>query len=325
MLSDEIEKYVKEWVKEKKGEFDYIKAVETLQEDVKHLVGLGINDTIHFDFGIQDIVIRLEYIDTIQGKINKDDINLILELVNTYHYYLNINQEFSKQNNDIENIEKLNEIIKLFDDDFIDFLDKYLYLDKTLTLSSNFLKITKGHKGVIKYYLSSDFILSLRRLQRYFKNKKAKNETSIRSKDTIGIRYLKPKIAYTKELSQRLILKSLLFELLLCSSYRLKSSFTKKTSLYIIDFFFNKEWEARFKHKELETLAEPSLLSSKKAEQSLNKETIECIQTYKLGIYDEIKKYYHSDIPKHIKALMELNKIKSLLEKRFKPLLTSNY
>jgi len=182
----------------------------------------------------------------------------------------------------------------------------------------------------MKYYLKSDFIYSLKDLQRYLKNKKGKNEISIKSKDIIGSRILKPKIAYTKELSKRIILKSLLFELLLCSSYRLKSSFTKKTSLYIIDFFFNKEWEARFKHKELETLAEPSLLLSKKTEQSLSKETIECIQTHKLGIYDEIEKYYHSDmpikdIPKHIQALMELNKIKSLLEKKFQPLLTLNY
>jgi len=293
MSSDEIKKHVKEWVRTKQSiEFDYTRVIKTIQK-FKHFEGFRVNDAIHFDFTLEDIVFSLE---NIQDAIIQD-INLILDLVNEYHYYLNMSKEFSKQKDDeVVNIKKLDKIIKLFDDDFIDFLDKHLHLDKTL-ISSKALKISDNYQGVIKYYLQSDFIYSLKDLQKYFKRMKKKNELSIKSKDIVGSRILKPKIAYRKEFSEQYILKCLHFKLL-------QQGFSKEISLSIIESFFITK------------------LYSSKPEHSFDIEVIEYIQTHKNTLFKDVHAYFKSDIPtedipNHIQEIEGLFNASALLFQMF--------
>ena len=290
MTSVEIEKYVKKWIKTKQSiEFNYTEVLETIQK-FKCFEKFRVDDAIHFDFLIKDIF------HNIQDKINQEDINFILDLVNEHHYYLNMNKEFRKQKGDeVINIKKLNKIIELFDDDFVGFLDKYIHLDNITPSKS--LRITDGHRNVMKYYLKSDFIYSLKDLQKYFKNLKAKNELSIKSKDIIGSKILKPKIAYRKEFSEQFILRCLHFELL-------KQDFSKEISLSIIELFFTTK------------------LYSSKTEHSFSSEIIEYIQTHKNTLFKDVDAYFKSDtptkdIPNHIQEIKGLFNSSTLLFQMF--------
>lgn len=97
-----------------------------------------------------------------------------MELINEYTYYLEMNKIL--KSNDDENIKKLKQLHKILDDDFLDFLDRYLDLDKTIISSSESLKIETNYQDVIKYYLQYDFKFAINELCNFFNKHKIRSD-----------------------------------------------------------------------------------------------------------------------------------------------------
>lgn len=251
---------IKEWTASKSTkDFNYDDALSTLIKE-KIIKNQDISKSIHFDFSINEIIDKFDAIE----ELNQDYTKEILELVNTYSYYLNINTKL--QNYDDVNIEKLNQLNNILDNDFVDFLDRYLHLDKTILSSKDSLKIKNNYKGAIKYYLMCDFKFSINSLVNFFKsNTKATNSLKVTDKELTNSTILKPKTkAYLKPLSQRAILKCLYFDLLYCFD-----EITKEQAIDIIQNFFIAFFEDEVKrHEAIKKLQKLKIQNGKEINQN---------------------------------------------------------
>ena len=166
-----------------------------------------------------------------QIHIEENNITDLLDLVNKYSYYLKRNDTREESPKLQENKKKLNKLIELLDDDFMNYLHEYIDFDKTLTISKDFIEIKK-YDG-IRGYLNDDFRWALRALKEFNdSNQIAVNELSITQRKKCL--FLRPDTtAYKQKLSKRAILKGLHFELLLYTKI------TKQQSIDIIHYFFN--------------------------------------------------------------------------------------
>ena len=120
---------IREWTNSKNtNDFNYNEALKTLRKD-KSIVNQSIEDYIHFDFTFNEIKEKFEVIE----NINQENIYNILEHINKYTYYLKMNRILKFE--DDKNTKKLKQLNKILDNEFINFLDKYLYLDRTILSS----------------------------------------------------------------------------------------------------------------------------------------------------------------------------------------------
>lgn len=302
---------IKEWTDSKSGiEYNYNEALEiliknkniyTYNETLKTLIkkddedkedeevsiaNQPIEDYLHFDFSKEDIEKNFEAI----GNINKDYIYVILELINQYSYYLEMNDILKSQ--DDKNIKKLKQLNKLLDDDFLDFLDRYLDLDKTILSSSESLKIETHHQNVVKHYLQYDFKFAINELYNFLnKHTIQKNSIDIKDENIVNSLLVKPKTkGYLKPIGKRGILKCLYFDLL--SNFK---DISKEQSIDIIKEFFD-------------------IVLEDKKEHTLKAETIKYI---KEGNFENTT----SKIVK--KEITEIFNIKKYIEDNFIPLYTT--
>ena len=78
---------IRNWTSLKKKEFNYDEALKTLIKD-KSIVNQSIKDNLHFIFSDEEIEEKFEAVE----NINQEYINNILELINKYTYYLEMNK-----------------------------------------------------------------------------------------------------------------------------------------------------------------------------------------------------------------------------------------
>lgn len=214
-------------------------------------------------------------------EVEDNIIATLLDLVNKYFYYLkrNTTRALPKLQ---ENKKKLNNLIKLLDNDFMNYLHEYIDFDETLAISKDSIKIIKS--GSIKGYLDDDFRCALQRLKEFNdSNQTAKNALSITQRTKCL--FLKPDTtAYKQELSKKAILKGLHFELL----YYFKS--TKQQSIDIISYFFDE------------------ILQEKKVEHTFSKKLIDLLCNHtKEELMDEYNKHQCDErCPKHIQEITNI-------------------
>lgn len=290
---------IAEWTASKNtNDFNYSEALKTLINE-RTIINQSIDEYLHFDFSNQAILEKFEVV----TNINKENISRALDLINTYTYYLEMNEHLKVyEDKNIKRLKKFNDIL---DDEFIDFLDRYLYLDKTILLSANSLKVVDNYEDGIAYYLKKDFKLAIEKLNTFFqRNKIAKNEHSIKESNYLIPVCLKPKTrAYLKPLSKRAILKCLYFDLL----YNFKG-ITKDDALDLLNEFFDEK------------------LQSTKVEHTLTTEDIKHIKDgniyntkFDAKIENANISEYQETVSKH---LIELLNTKEALEDNFNPYLT---
>ncbi len=163
---------INRWIVSKKKNFNYIEALKTLVKN-QSLENQSIEDYLHFNFDIEDDLEKIK-------SDNEKYINDILDLINRYFYYLEMNKILISQ--DTNNIKKLIKLNQILDTDFLDFLDRNLDLDKTILSSNDSLKIVDNYQDVIKYYLEYDFKFALNELEKTFTSSLV-NKGSIEIKD----------------------------------------------------------------------------------------------------------------------------------------------
>lgn len=112
---------------------------------------------------------------------------------------------------DDENIKKLKQFNKILDDDFVDFLDRYLNLDKTILSSDESLNRT-NYQDVIKHYLQYDFKFAINELTKFLNYSLRKDSIKLIDNDLTNSIIIKPATkAYLKPIGKRAILKLLIF------------------------------------------------------------------------------------------------------------------
>ena len=298
---------IKKWTDSKSGiEYNYNEALEILiknkniynyNETLKTLIkkeedeevsilNQPIEDYLHFDFSKKDIEKKFEAI----GNINQDYIYVILELINQYSYYLEMNDILKSQ--DDKNIKKLKQLNKLLDDDFVDFLDRYLDLDKTILSSNQSLKIETHHQNVVKHYLQYDFKFAINQLIKFINYSPRKDSIKLIDNDLTNSIIIKPVTkAYLKPIGKRAILRCLYFDLL--SNFK---DISKEQSINIIEEFFD------------------IVLEDKKAQHTLKAETIKYIK----------ESNFENTTSKIVKKeITEIFNIKKYIEDNFIPLYTT--
>lgn len=299
--------YIQEWTASKNtNEFNYDEALVTLSKD-KLLVGQSIEEYLHFDFSNQEIREKFEAIE----NLKQEYINDILDLINKYSYYLKMNKKLKSR--DDKNIKKLKQINKIFDDEFINFLDRYLYLDKTISLSNESLKIVDNYVGVIKDYLQYNFKFSLNQLEKFLNHSQRKDSITLSDKDLTNSLLIKPKTkAYLKPIGERGILKCLYFDLI----YHFENV-TKEQSIDIIREFFD------------------VTLKDKKIEHTLSAKAIEFIKNNKEYLFEKLNSFYVTEfdekgkiikkqIPNYINEIKEILILKNFISDNFTPTHTIN-
>lgn len=302
-----IETEIKKWTASKnRNDFNYDEALKTLIKD-KSIVNQSIKDNVHFVFSDEEIKEKFEAVE----NINQKYIYNILELINRYTYYLKMNDILKSQ--DDENIKKLKQFNKILDDDFVDFLDRYLNLDKTILSSDESLKIETNYQGVIKYYLQNDFKFAINELCEFLnKHTIQSNTIDIKDENVINSLLLKPQTkGYLKPIGKRAILKCLYFDLL----YYLQE-FNKEQIIDIIEEFFNNYFDEE--KKKLKYESDFKVLQGTKVEHTLTAKTIKYIKENKnIFIFDDKT----SKIVK--KEITEILNIKKYIEDNFIPLYTT--
>lgn len=297
---------IKNWTAKKNTlEFDYITATNLFRKN-KILHSKSIYDYLHIDLSISDFTDKINGIDNLKSEY----IENILELVNIYTYYIKMNNLLT-QYEESKNIKKLEQLNKILDDEFIDFLDRNLYLDKTILSSDSSLKIKDNHQNVIKYYLQHDLNFAINILKDFFDtNKKSKNSLSVKDDELTNNILLKPKIkSYLQPMSERAICKCLYFDLL----YNFEE-LTKDQSIFIVKEFFNIE------------------LHSSKIEHTLKKDTIKLIKDNKDNLDNLIHKSYKikftnkkqiikKKISPEIDEIKQIFNLKKQIKENFIPLL----
>ena len=298
---------IKKWTASKnRNDFNYDEALKTLIKD-KSIVNQSIKDNVHFVFSDEEIKEKFEAVE----NINQKYIYNILELINRYTYYLKMNDILKSQ--DDENIKKLKQFNKILDDDFVDFLDRYLNLDKTILSSDESLKIETNYQGVIKYYLQNDFKFAINELCEFLnKHTIQSNTIDIKDENVINSLLLKPQTkGYLKPIGKRAILKCLYFDLL----YYLQE-FNKEQIIDIIEEFFNNYFDEE--KKKLKYESDFKVLQGTKVEHTLTAKTIKYIKENKnIFIFDDKT----SKIVK--KEITEILNIKKYIEDNFIPLYTT--
>lgn len=225
-------------------------------------------------------------------------------------YYLEMNKIL--KSNDDENIKKLKQLHKILDDDFLDFLDRYLDLDKTIISSSESLKIETNYQDVIKYYLQYDFKFAINELCNFFNKHKIRSDNiEIKDENVVNSLLVKPKTkGYLKPIGERGILKCLYFDLI----YYFED-ISKEQSIDIIEAFFNNYLDEKKKKPKIDSNF--NVLQTKKSEHILKAETIKYIKKNK-QIYN-----FDDTTSKTIKKdIEEILKIRNYIEDNFKPLFT---
>ena len=300
---------IKKWTSSKNSnDFNYDEALATLIKD-KSIVNKSIENYLHFDFSKDDIEEKFKAVE----NINQEYIYNILELINKYTYYLEMNKILKAEN---ENIKKLKQLDKILDNNFIDFIDRYLNLDKTILSSDESLKIGTNYHGVIKYYLQNDFKFAINELCEFLnKHTIQSNTIDIKDENVINSLLLKPQTkGYLKPISKRAILKCLYFDLL----YSFQE-LNKEQTIDIIQEFFNNyfdEEKKKLEEKKLEDESSFKVLQGTKVEHTLTAETIKYIKENK-NIYD-----LNENTPNRVKEdIYEILKIQKYIEDNFKPIL----
>jgi hypothetical protein len=242
-----MEEIIKKWFDSFKPEemikkfFDSFKPMEESEEDTNEIIKKWFDSFKPMEVGDSNFYNRFLYLEQIERdviyffkenvQIEEEKITNLLSLVNKYSYYLKRNDTREESPKLQDNKKKLNKLIELLDDDFMNYLHEYIDFDKTLIISKDSIEIKKfdGIKG----YLNYDFRWALKALKRFNdSNQIAVNELSITQRS--GCLFLRPDTtAYKQKLSKRAILKGLHFELLL------ETKITKKQSIDIIMYFFD--------------------------------------------------------------------------------------
>ena len=306
---------IEKWTASKNtNDFNYNESIKTLIKE-KSIVNQSIQNYLHFNFSNEAIEEKFKAVE----NINQKYIDEILELINKYTYYLEMNDILKSQ--DDENIKKLKQFNKILDDDFVDFLDRYLNLDKTILSSDESLKIGTNYHGVIKYYLQNDFKFAINELCEFLnKHTIQSNTIDIKDENVINSLLLKPQTkGYLKPISKRAILKCLYFGLL----YSFQE-LNKEQTIDIIQEFFNNYFdeekkkleEKKLEEKKLEDESSFKVLQGTKVEHTLTAETIKYIKENK-NIYD-----LNENTPNRVKEdIYEILKIQKYIEDNFKPIL----
>ena len=296
---------IKKWTASKNtNDFNYNESIKTLIKE-KSIVNQSIQNYLHFNFSNEAIEEKFKAIE----NINQKYIDEILELINKYTYYLEMNDILKSQ--DDENIKKLKQFNKILDDDFVDFLDRYLNLDKTILSSDESLKIGTNYHGVIKYYLQNDFKFAINELCEFLnKHTIQSNSIDIKDKNVINSLLLKPQTkGYLKPIGKRAILKCLYFDLLYCFQ-----ELNKEQTITIIQEFFNNYFDEE--KKKLEDDSNFKVLQGTKVEHTLTAETIKYIKENR-NIYS-----LDENTPNRVKEdINEILKIQKCIEDNFKPIL----
>jgi hypothetical protein len=284
---------IREWTASKNtNDFNYDEALETLIKD-KTIVNQSISNFLHFNYSLTDIEDKLYNIKNVNV-----DIKGILELLNEYSYYLKMNSILKLDDSNIKKLKKLNEIL---DNDFIDFLDRNLDLDKTILSSSDYLKIEENSTGVIKAYMENDFKFAINDLCNYLSHSIQKNSIKIKDTDLINDITSKHKTkAYLKPISKTAILKCLYFDFLYYFN-----DITKDNAISIIKEFFD------------------VTLQETKNEHTLKAETIRYIKNnedlFDKNISNEMKNKIKGEIKNEIDDII---KLKDYIKDNFMPTLT---
>lgn len=285
-MKDIIEK----WTASKNtNDFNYNESIKTLIKE-KSIVNQSIQNYLHFNFSNEAIEEKFKAVE----NINQKYIDEILELINKYTYYLEMNDILKSQ--DDENIKKLKQFNKILDDDFVDFLDRYLNLDKTILSSDESLKIETNYQDVIKHYLQYDFKFAINELTKFLNYSLRKDSIKLIDNDLTNSIIIKPATkAYLKPIGKRAILKCLYFDLLFNFN-----DISKEQAINIIKEFFN------------------IVLEDKKTEHTLTAKTIKYIKENKnIFIFDDKT----SKIVKN--EITEILNIKKYIEDNFIPLYTT--
>jgi hypothetical protein len=281
---------IEKWTASKNtNDFNYNESIKTLIKE-KSIVNQSIQNYLHFNFSNEAIEEKFKAVE----NINQKYIDEILELINKYTYYLEMNDILKSQ--DDENIKKLKQFNKILDDDFVDFLDRYLNLDKTILSSDESLKIETNYQDVIKHYLQYDFKFAINELTKFLNYSPRKDSIKLIDNDLTNSIIIKPATkAYLKPIGERAILKCLYFDLLFNFN-----DISKEQAINIIKEFFN------------------IVLEDKKTEHTLTAKTIKYIKENKnIFIFDDKT----SKIVK--KEITEILNIKKYIEDNFIPLYTT--
>ncbi len=298
-----IEEVIIEWAASKvEPDFDYAEALKTLTKDksLPILKNQSINGYLHLDCTIQEFK---EKKCVFEGFAEKN-IKYMLDIINKYQYYIKMNNELCKvETGHRKKLKKLKDILS--DDDFLDFLDNYLYLDKSINNVQG-LRIVDNYTGVIKYYLKNNFKFAIEILERFLNTKKIRHDAiTVNNTERTNNLILRPKTkAYLKPLGERAYLKCLHFDLLYYFP-----EMTKKQSLAIIDIFFD------------------ITLEEIKTEHSFSKQAISFIKNNHDALFQKVNDYYsvefEKNIPAHIKEIKNVWTTQTAIEENFKPILTS--
>lgn len=301
-----MENIINKWTASKNtNEFNYDEALITLAKD-KSLVNHSIEDYLHFDFSNKEIFEAIEAIEAIED-LNQEHINDILELVNRYSYYLEMNERLKSKDN--KNIKKLEQLNKILDSEFIEFLDRYLELDKTILSSNDSLKIVDNYQDVIKYYLEYDFKFALNELEIFFNtNPIQSNGKQAKDEALSNSLLIKPKTkAYLKPIGERGILKCLYFDLL---HYFI--DLTKEQAIDIIKKFFDVTLQPGNK---LDTLSAKAIdfIKNNSVYEVLKDDVVE---------FDTTGKIIKKEIPTHHIEIKEMFNLKEVIQDNFIPILS---
>lgn len=280
-----MKQLIKNWITSKSiKQFSYEEALKSLINTRSIINQSPILDTLHFSIDTKDIIYKTEI--TISNKIY---IKKLLDYINFYFYYLRMNEELKNLNH--SNKKKLKKFNEILNDDFINFLDVYLELDKTISTCKQTLKIQGNYTDVIKNYLKDDFKFSLNRLEQYLEsNTKATNSLSVKDEEMINSELIKPNTTtFLQPLSKKAILKCLHYDLL----YNF-DNINKEQSLEIIETFFEVK------------------LQNTKIEHSFSSQAIRDIKEKKKNISNEHKE------------IKEIHNIKKALKDNFHPTVEFN-
>jgi len=204
---------VKEWTASKNtNDFDYDEAQRTLIEN-KSLTQ-SIHNYLHLNISNEKIEENFKAIE----NLNNDYIGNILEVINEYAYYLEMNKILEGNKLYAKELEKLKKLIKILDDDFINFLGSNLHLDKTIIISKEGLKVKQNCVGVIEEWLRYDFKFALNDLDGFFSSHPVKKNSISLENGSMNNSFLikHDTKAYLKPIGSRAILKCLYFDLLYC-------------------------------------------------------------------------------------------------------------
>ncbi|MDR0762236.1 MAG: hypothetical protein LBF13_04215 [Campylobacteraceae bacterium] len=291
-----LESVIKEWAETKERRvFDYQKQLQRKTSDTPYC-GEKYSEINHLNYTQDQIKTAFE---NTKHNFTDYEVDNILDLINRYAYYLKMNELLDTIRDNEKNIKSLNIIAEHFNNDFVDFLNNFLDLDKEVRTDTNtylkYLKIDGNAKDVMAHYLRCHFTYQLQNLREYFQGKKKRKDGITVTTDDLTLNlFIRPKVKILQKRNPRLILKCLHYELLAnCPTI------TKQISLNLIYDFFS------------------ILLSESKIEHSFSREAINLIKTdenhfftvdeyYKPEFDDKKQPIDDVKIPSHIEELKDI-------------------